>query len=102
MGCLTSVGAQRQTTMNTQQTQPIETKIDTIKVAIDMHLKSYRVVRQLDYSAPQPAQRFEAAKFYPWLAQQIAQRAGSWFATKRAALATSRRGACKRSARRCW
>jgi transposase len=38
-----------------------------------MHLKSYRVVRQLDFSAPQPAQRFEPAKFYPWLAKQITQ-----------------------------
>ena len=73
MGCLTSAGAQRQTTMNTEQTQIIETKIETIKIAIDMHLKSYRVVRQLDFSAPQPAQRFEPAKFYPWLQKQIGQ-----------------------------
>ena len=59
--------------MHTQQTPTVENQIDTIKIAIDMHLKSYRVVRQLDFSAPQPAQRFEPLKFYPWLQKQIAQ-----------------------------
>ncbi len=61
------------TTMNTLQTPTVENQIDTIKIAIDMHLKSYRVVRQLDFSTPQPAQRFEPLKFYPWLQKQIAQ-----------------------------
>ena len=50
----------------------VENQIDIIKIAIDMHLKSYRGVRQLDFSAPPPAQRFEPAKFYPWLQKQIA------------------------------
>jgi len=44
-----------------------------IKVAIDMHLKSYRVVRQLGHCAPQPTQRFEPKQFYKWLARQIEQ-----------------------------
>src|SRR3954463_8543087 len=59
--------------MNTLNSSTVETKIGLIKIAIDMHQKSYRVVRQLDYTSPQPAQRFEPAKFIPWLAKQIAQ-----------------------------
>ncbi len=54
----------RSTTMNAN-IPTVENQIDIIKIAIDMHLKSYRVVRQLDFSAPQPAQRFEPLKFYP-------------------------------------
>ena len=61
----------------------VENQIDIIKISIDMHLQSYRGVRQLDFSstsarlqldfsAPPPAQRFEPAKFYPWLQKQIA------------------------------
>ena len=67
-------GRPRSTTiMDTQNTPAVENPTATIKIAIDMHLKSYRVVRQLDFSLPQPARRFEPAKFYPWLAKQIAQ-----------------------------
>jgi transposase len=58
-----------------KQLPTLETKIGTIKIAIDMHRKSYRVVRQVDYSAPQPAQKFEPAKFELWLSKQIAQAA---------------------------
>lgn len=57
-----------------QENQPIvENKIALIKIAIDMHRRSYRVVRQLDHSAPQPAQKFEPAKFEEWLKKQIAR-----------------------------
>jgi transposase len=63
------------TTMNTLNTPTVETKVGLIKIAIDMHLKSYRVVRQLDHTAPQPAQRFEPARFYPWLSKQLTQAA---------------------------
>lgn len=59
--------------MYTNNTPILEKQITIIKIAVDMHLKSYRVVRQLDFSAPQPPQRFEPAKFYPWLAKQISQ-----------------------------
>jgi hypothetical protein len=34
-----------------------------IKIAIDMHLKNYRVVRQIDHRNPQPAQKFEPVAF---------------------------------------
>jgi hypothetical protein len=43
-----------------------------IKMAIDMHLKNYRVVRQIDHSNPQPAQKFEPVAFYGWLEKQRA------------------------------
>jgi hypothetical protein len=41
-----------------------------IKIAIDMHLKNYRVVRQMDHSAPQPAQKFSPEAFYRWVEKQ--------------------------------
>lgn len=46
--------------------------IRRIKIAIDMHLKSYRIVRQLDHTAPEPPQRFTPEKFYLWLPKQLA------------------------------
>lgn len=59
--------------MNTKQPKTIENKVQLIKIAIDMHLKSYRVVRQLDHSMVQPAQRFEPKGFYHWLEKQKSQ-----------------------------
>jgi transposase len=50
----------------------VTSKIGLIKIAVDMHLKSYRVVRQLDHSTPQPAQKFTPEKFLLWLRKQIA------------------------------
>ncbi len=56
--------------MNTNK--KIETKVALSKIAIDMHLADYRVVRQQDYSAPQPAQKFVPEKFYGWLEREVA------------------------------
>jgi transposase len=56
--------------MNTSNEANIENEVQLIKIAIDMHLKSYRVVRQLDHSMVQPAQRFEPKRFYRWLEKQ--------------------------------
>ena len=85
----------RSTTMNTN-TPTVENQIDTIKIAIDMHLKSYRVVRQLDFSAPQPAgSALSPRSFIRGCKSRSPRRAASWSVTKRVALATSRRGACK-------
>jgi transposase len=56
--------------MNSNKTE-IEQKIEVIKIAVDMHLASYRVVRQLDHSAPQPAQKFNPEAFIPWLRKQV-------------------------------
>src|SRR5206468_1460501 len=45
-------------------------KVQLIKIAIDMHLKSFRVVRQMDHAPVQPAQRFEPLGFYQWLEKE--------------------------------
>jgi transposase len=58
--------------MNNETSQKLEAKPSIIKIAIDMHLKSFRVVRQIEYCAPQPAQKFSPEKFYAWLSKQIA------------------------------
>ena len=58
--------------MNKQtEIEKVVRKESLIKIAIDMHRKSYRVVRQVDYSAPQPAQKFEPAKFLTWVKTQL-------------------------------
>jgi transposase len=44
-----------------------------IKIAIDMHLRSYSVVRQIGHQAPQPAQRFTPKDFQHWLQKQLGQ-----------------------------
>ena len=56
-----------------QYNQNIEKKCNLIKIAIDMHLKSFRVVRQMDHASVQPAQRFEPARFYRWLEKEKAK-----------------------------
>ena len=43
-----------------------------IKLGLDVHADTIVVVRQLDHSAPQPAQRFSWAKFRAWLPSQLA------------------------------
>src|SRR5438270_9278151 len=45
--------------------------VHRIKVAIDMHLKNYRFVRQQDYTAPEPAQKLSPEAFVRWLAKQL-------------------------------
>ena len=56
--------------MMKKQREILEKKATLIKIAIDMHLRSYRVVRQIDYSTPQPAQKFAPQAFYHWLEKQ--------------------------------
>ena len=51
----------RSTTMNTN-TPTVENQIDTIKIAIDMHLKSYRVVRQ-PFDSAQGLEPVDTARF---------------------------------------
>ena len=38
-----------------------------------MHLREYVVVRQIDGTAPQPAQRFTPEAFVAWAAKQVQQ-----------------------------
>jgi transposase len=59
-------------THNTTQTQKAP-KAKIIKLGIDVHADSYRVVRQLDNAAPQPAQKFTPVDFLLWAAKQLTQ-----------------------------
>jgi transposase len=43
-----------------------------IKLGIDVHAQSYRVVRQIDNDTPQPAQKFTPEGFLVWAAKQLA------------------------------
>ena len=49
----------------------IGAKVGLSKIAIDMHLADYRVVRQHDYAEPQPAQKFSPGKFQEWLKREL-------------------------------
>lgn len=44
-----------------------------IKLGIDVHADSYRVVRQIDNATPQPAQKFTPQGFLLWARKQLAQ-----------------------------
>lgn len=56
--------------MNKQTGVKLEKEVELSKIAIDMHLKQYRVAREQDHGPVQPAQRFEPAKFYQWLGKE--------------------------------
>lgn len=51
--------------------QVASTKLQTLKLGLDVHADTIVVVRQLDHSAPQPAQRFTPAKFLEWIKTQL-------------------------------
>ena len=63
----------RQTNTNTHQN--IETKssikFSQIKLGVDIHADSYRVVRQIDSATPQPAQKMTPEKFLEFAARQL-------------------------------
>lgn len=46
-------------------------KLQTLKLGLDVHAESIVVVRLLDHSAPQPAQKFTPAKFRAWIKPQL-------------------------------
>ena len=48
-------------------------KVNQIKLGIDVHARSYVVVRQLDGQAPQPPQKFTPPQFLQWARQQRTQ-----------------------------
>jgi transposase len=50
--------------------QVASTKAQTIKLGLDVHADSIVVVRIVDHSAPQPAQKFVPAKFREWVKGQ--------------------------------
>ena len=48
-------------------------KAKQIKLGIDVHADSYRVVRQVDHATPQPAQKFTPQGFLLWAKKQLEQ-----------------------------
>lgn len=52
--------------------QAASKKPQTIKLGLDVHADTIVVVRILDHSAPQPAQRFTWAQFRAWIKTQLA------------------------------
>ena len=48
-----------------------EVKLRSIKLGLDVHAESIVVVRILDNSSPQPAQRFTPARFLKWVKTQL-------------------------------
>ena len=57
-------------THTTTQSQ-ITLKAKSIKLGIDVHADSYRVVRQVDHATPQPAQKFSPQAFLEWAKKQL-------------------------------
>lgn len=51
--------------------QVASNKPPTLKLGLDVHAESIVVVRLLDHSAPQPAQKFTPAKFREWIKTQL-------------------------------
>ncbi len=56
--------------MNTKN-ERISKRAGLIKIGIEMQLRNYRVVRQIDQSHPEPAQKFKPAVFFLWLGKQL-------------------------------
>jgi transposase len=53
--------------------QDASTKYQLIKLGLDVHAESIVVVRIIENSAPQPAQRFAPADFLKWIQSQLRQ-----------------------------
>lgn len=53
--------------------QVANAKAQTIKLGLDVHADTIVVVRILDHSAPQPAQKFTPERFLQWIQSQLAQ-----------------------------
>lgn len=51
--------------------QAASTKLQTLKLGLDVHADSIVVVRILDHSGPQPAQKFTPTKFLAWIKTQL-------------------------------
>ena len=70
-------------------------KFAQIKMAIEMHLRNYRVVGQIESRRPQPGQKFAPEAIYGGWRNNGPWPKGWSSATKRAVLGMSRRGGCK-------
>jgi transposase len=51
--------------------QAANKNLPTLKLGLDVHADTIVVVRLLDHSAPQPAQKFTPAKFLEWIPTQL-------------------------------
>ena len=56
--------------MNTKNSIAYTKRAGLIKIGIDMHLRNYRVVRQIDQSHPQPRTEVSAGGIFQWLDKQ--------------------------------
>jgi transposase len=65
----------KQTNTNTHELTSTQSlaKAKCIKLGIDVHADSYRVVRQIDPATPQPAQKFTPKDFLGWARKQLDQ-----------------------------
>jgi transposase len=52
--------------------EQVASKPQTLKLGLDVHAETIVVVRILDQSGPQPAQKFTPAKFLEWVKKQVA------------------------------
>lgn len=70
--CYTNGMKKNQTNANTRtnKTQP-QPKFSQIKLGVDVHADSYRVVRQIDASTPQPAQKMSPEQFLRFAERQL-------------------------------
>jgi transposase len=62
---------QKLNTSEVRADQVASTKLQTLKLGLDVHADTIVVVRLLDHSAPQPAQKFTPAKFLVWIKTQL-------------------------------
>ena len=62
----------RRSTNSQDRGEPVSvTQINVVKLGLDVHADSIRVVRQLDHATPQPAQKFSPAQFLEWAQKQV-------------------------------
>lgn len=62
----------QKTNTHAKATTPQTTvKAKRLKLGIDVHADSYRVVRQFDHATPQPAQKFTPKAFLEWIPKQL-------------------------------
>lgn len=62
---------QNLSTSEVRAEQAASKKHQTLKLGLDVHGDSIVVVRILDQSAPQPAQKFTPAQFLAWVKTQL-------------------------------
>lgn len=62
---------QNSNTSEVRAEQAASKKYQTLKLGLDVHADTIVVVRILDQSAPQPAQKFTPAKFLAWVKTQL-------------------------------